>query len=77
MKYHKIHYLPKYINPDGELVVYTKDLADLMEISERLIAITEARILFGIHIYEGEQIFIPSTISFETALIIVQEIFKS
>jgi hypothetical protein len=76
MKYHKIHYLPKYVNPEGELVVYVKDLAELMEISERLIAITEAKLLFGTQIYGDEPIYISETISFETALLIVQEIFR-
>jgi hypothetical protein len=76
MKYHKIHYLPKYVNPEGELVVYVKDLAELMEISERMIAITEAKLLFGIQIYGDEPIYISETISFETALLIVQEIFR-
>jgi len=76
MKYHKIHYLPKYINIDGELVVYTSNLAELMDVSERLIAITEAKLLFGISIYEEEHIYIPETIAFETALLIVQEIFR-
>ncbi len=74
MKYNKIHYLPKYINQNGELIVYTKDLAELIGIPEREIAILEARIFYNLHLKNGKYIQISETILFESAMVIAEHL---
>lgn len=74
MKYNKIHYLPKYINQNGDLIVYTKDLAELMEMPEREIAVLEARIFYNLHLKSDKYIQLSETILFESAMVIAEYI---
>ena len=76
MKCDKIHYLPKYVNQFGELVVYTKDISVMMDIHEKELEVKRVWLLYGLFIENEERVHVPETIPFEDAVTIVEEIIS-
>lgn len=72
----KIHYLPKYVNCNGDLVVFTKDISILIDVPIRKLEVTRLRLLYGFSVDETHQVRIPKTIAFEDALTLVEEIIS-
>ena len=76
MKCDKIHYLPKYVNQFGELVVYTKDISVMMDINEKELEVKRVWLLYGLFIENEQRVHVPETIPFEDAVTIVEEIIS-
>ncbi len=72
----KIHYLPKYVNHNGELVVFTKDISILIDIPTRKLEVTRLRLLYGFFVEDTRQVKVPKTIGFEDALTLVGDIIS-
>ena len=71
----QIYALPQHINSRDELVIYTKDLAQLLGISPKAIEVARLQIVFGLYADKfDETLHVPSTISLKEALQIAEGI---
>lgn len=71
----QIYALPQHINQHGELVIHTRDFAQLMGMTPKEVEIVRIRLLYGLFLYPNDtNIFAPETIPLKEALLIANEI---
>ncbi len=71
----QIYALPQHINSSGELVVYAKDFAQLMDITPATVETTRLQVLYGLFADENDSnLFIPETITLREAVLIAEAI---
>ena len=75
MNHSQIYALPQHINSSGELVVYTKDFAQLIGITTAMVETTRLQILYGLFADKNDSnLHIPETITIREAVLIAEAI---
>ena len=70
----EIYALPQHINQHGELVIYTRDFAQLMGMTLKEVEVARIRLIYGLFIDLNDiNLFVPKTILLKEALLIAEE----
>jgi hypothetical protein len=71
----QIYALPQHINSFGELVIYTKDFAQLMGITPEAVEAARIQIILGLYTdKQDDDLQVPTTIPLKEALLIAEVI---
>jgi hypothetical protein len=70
----EIYALPQHINQHGELVIATRNFAQLMGMTRKEVEVTRVRLMYGLFIdHNDTRLFVPKTILLKEALLIAEE----
>jgi len=71
----QIYALPKHINQHGELVIYLKDFASLMDMTPKEVEITRIHLVYGLSLdHDDYNLFVPKTILLSDAILIADSL---
>jgi hypothetical protein len=71
----QIYALPQHINSFGELVIFTKDFAQLMGVTPAAVEAVRIQIILGFYIdINDDHLQVPTTIPLKEALLIAEVI---